>query len=148
MFVAVERNGSVWSALIRSDSIKNIRPIVNQFVHKDSHLRTDKLRAYKKIGKDYPSHEWVNHLNKEYARGDVHNNTAESFNAILERAKQGVFHYMSKQHLKRYLDEIGFRWNHRVPVRKKKRRSQNCNGTDTGNFNAQIVDIRSLLHSG
>ncbi|CAB1075410.1 ISSpo8, transposase, partial [Olavius algarvensis Delta 1 endosymbiont] len=48
----------------------------------------------------------VNHSAKEYARGDVHNNTAESFNSILERAKQGVFHYMSSKHLPRYLNEI------------------------------------------
>ena len=26
-----------------------------------------------------------------------------------------VFHYLSKKHLSRYLHEIGFRWDHRVP---------------------------------
>jgi len=51
---------------------------------------------------------------KEYARGEAHNNTAESFNANLERAKLGVFHYMSKKHLARYLHEACFRWNHRI----------------------------------
>ncbi len=124
MFVGVERNGSVRSALIKNDSIKNLMPMVNKFVHKDSHLRTDQLHAYKTIGADYASHESVNHLNKEYARGDVHNNTAESFNATLERAKQGVFHHMSKKHLKLYLDEIGFRWNHRVPISKKTKKGE------------------------
>ena len=34
---------------------------------------------------------------------------------MLERAKQGVFHYLSKKHLSRYLHEIGFRWNQREP---------------------------------
>jgi hypothetical protein len=67
------------------------------------------------IGKKYASHQWVNHQGKEYARGDTRNNTAKSFNAILERAKQGVFHYLSKKHLSRYLNEIGFRWNQREP---------------------------------
>jgi len=115
-------------------------PVVNKFVHKDSHLRTDQLHAYKKIGQDYASHEWVNHLNKEYARGDVHNNTAESFNATLERAKQGVFHYMSKKHLKCYLDEIGFRWNHRVPIKRK---------TKKGNFKIVMeqLPVISMLRS-
>jgi hypothetical protein len=47
------------------------------------------------------AHDWFNHSHKEYARGDIHNNTAESFSAILERAKQGVFHYLSKKHLSR-----------------------------------------------
>jgi thermostable 8-oxoguanine DNA glycosylase len=73
------------------------------------------LHAYKLIGKKYASHQWVNHQRKEYSRGDTHNNTAESFNAMLERAKQGVFHYLSKKHLSRYLHEIGFRWNQREP---------------------------------
>ena len=76
---------------------------------------TDENRAYVSIGQGFSGHQWVNHSHKEYARADAHNNTAESFSAILERAKQGVFHYLSKEHLYRYLHEIGFRWNHRVP---------------------------------
>lgn len=119
MLVAVERNGSVRTAPVENDSIENLKPVINKFVHKDSHLRTDQLHSYKEIGKEYASHESVNHLDKEYVRGDVHNNTAESFNALIERAKQGVFHYMSKKHLKHYLNEIEFRWNHRVAVIKK-----------------------------
>jgi hypothetical protein len=47
--------------------------------------------------------------------GDTHNNTAEFFSAILERTKQGGFHYLGKKQLHRYLHEIGFIWNHRVP---------------------------------
>ncbi len=103
------------SAPVQSDSFVNLSPVVDRFVDKQSHLKTDELHAYKMIGKEYASHQWVKHLNKEYSRGDIHNNTAESFNAILERAKQGVFHYLSKKHLSRYLHEVGFRWNQREP---------------------------------
>jgi hypothetical protein len=105
----------VRSAPVESDSIANLSPVINQFVDKRAHLKTDELHAYKLIGKKYASHQWVNHQSKEYSRGDTHNNTAESFNAMLERAKQGVFHYLSKKHLSRYLNEIGFRWNQRDP---------------------------------
>lgn len=115
MLVAVERNGPVRSAPVDSDSIANLSPVIERFVDKCAHLKTDELHAYKIIGKDYASHQCVNHQRKEFSRGDTHNNTAESFNAILERAKQGVYHCLSKKHLCRYLDEIGFRWNHRVP---------------------------------
>jgi len=45
-------------------------------------------------------------------------NTSESFSAILERDKQGVFHYLSKKHISRYLDEFTFRWDHRIPENK------------------------------
>ena len=34
---------------------------------------------------------------------------------------EGVFRYLSKKHLSRYLHEIGFRWNHRVPRLKIKK---------------------------
>jgi len=113
--VAVERNGPVRTVPVASDKIAELSPQVKRFVDKDAYLITDENRAYRSIGKHFAAHDWVNHSHKEYARGDVHNNTAESFSAILERAKQGVFHYLSKKHLSRYLHEIGFRWDHRVP---------------------------------
>lgn len=118
VLVAVQRMGQARSALINSDKAEELRPWVQHFVDKDAHLMTDQNRAYQQIGKDYAAHSWVNHSAKEFARGDVHNNTAESFNSLLERAKQGVFHYMSQKHLKNYLNEIGFRWDHRTPTEK------------------------------
>jgi len=77
------------------------------------------LHAYKAFGKNYAAHDSVNHGAKEFSRNDVHVNTAKSFNAILERAKQGVFHYLSRGHLRRYIGEVAFRWNKRDPVEKK-----------------------------
>jgi hypothetical protein len=79
---------------------------------------SDQHAAYQVIGKAYAGHSMVNHLSKQYARGPVHNNTAESFGALIERAKQGVFHYMSRKHISRYLDEISFRWDHRLEEQK------------------------------
>lgn len=66
----------------------------------------------------------VNYQRKEYSFSDIHNNTADSFNAMLERAKQVVFHYLRKKHFSRYLHEIGFRWNQREPVWKKNRKGE------------------------
>ena len=122
--MAVERHGAVRTALVENDSINVLSPVIHRFVGKNSHLMTDQLHAYKKIGRRYASHQYVNHRNKEYARGEVHNNTAESFNAIVERAKYGVFHFWSKDHLKRYLHEFEFRWNHRVPKLKKTKKGK------------------------
>lgn len=82
---------------------------------------SDQLPSYRIIGKAYAAHSMVNHGGKEYARGPVHNNTAESFGALIERAKQGVFHYMSRKHTRRYLDEISFRWDHRLRDEKRTR---------------------------
>jgi hypothetical protein len=49
----------------------------------------------------------------------MHANTTESFGALLERAKQGVFFFMSAKHLDRYLHEFEFRRNHRIPEERK-----------------------------
>lgn len=59
-------------------------------------------------------HQTVMHSTKEFVRGQVHSNTADGIGSLLERARMGVWHRMSRQHLQRYLDEIGFRWNCRV----------------------------------
>ena len=124
VLVAVQRQGAVRSALVGNDSAAELSPWVERFAQKTAHLMTDENRAYLQIGKRYAEHSSVNHSDKEYARGDVHNNTAESFNSILERTKQGVFHYMSSKHLPRYLNEIGFRWNHRIPTEKKTKKGR------------------------
>jgi len=119
VFVAVERNGPVRAVPVNSGKLADLLPHIKRFVDKGAHLMTDELQSYRTAGKLFASHESVNHARKEFARGQAHNNTAESFNANLERAKLGVFHYMSKQHLARYLHEVCFRWNHRIPELKK-----------------------------
>ena len=78
--------------------MEHLLPYIDRFVDKAAYLMTDENRVYCTIGKDYAGHDWVNHSQKEYVRGEVHNNTAESFSAILERAKQGVFRFLSKKH--------------------------------------------------
>ena len=124
VFVAVQRHGPARTAPVGSDSIADLEPMVGKFVNMEAHLMTDDLQAYRKIGQKFASHQSVNHGKKEYARGKVHNNTAESFNAIIERTKEGVFHYWSKEHMGRYLHEIEFRWNHREPKVQKTRKGK------------------------
>jgi len=118
--VAVRRKGPVRTGVISGDSYAALAPHVKQVVSPDALVMTDQLYAYMVLGKEFYGHESVNHGTREYARGEAHVNTAESFNAILERAKQGVFHFVSRQHIPRYLSEVAFRWNNRVPVEKKR----------------------------
>ena len=80
---------------------------------------SDGHHSYKSIANQFADHQTVIHGKREYVRGSIHVNTAESFGAMLERVKEGVFHYISGKHLDRYLQEISFRWNHRVPMEKK-----------------------------
>ena len=140
VLVAVERHGPVRSALIESDKAAEMCPLVESLVQKDAQLMTDQNPVYQQIGKEYAAHSWVNHSAKEFARGDTHNNTAESFSSIVERTKQGVFHYMSKKHLPRYLNEIGFRWDHRVPVEKVTKKGRK-------KIKMIAIPVIDLLHS-
>jgi hypothetical protein len=77
-------------------------------------LHTDEAQHYKKIGRTFAGgHEHVTHSRNEYARGSVHNNTAESFNGLFKRCVQGAWHHISRDHLSRYLDEQCFRWSNK-----------------------------------
>ena len=51
-------------------------------------------------------HHRVDHDAGEYARGEAHVNTAESFFALLKRGIVGSFHHISPEHLHRYCDEF------------------------------------------
>jgi hypothetical protein len=113
--IAAQRGGPVRAAIVESEKVSVLSPLMESFVQKDACLMADKSRSHQNIAKSYAAHEFVNHGSKEFVRGDVHINTTESFGALLERAKQGVYHYLSEKHLFRYLNEISFRWNHRIP---------------------------------
>ena len=71
-------------------------------------------RAYNGIGEEFAGgHERVRHSAKEYARGDVNTNTAESSFAIVKRGIIGTCHNMSREYLHRYLWQFDFVWNSR-----------------------------------
>ena len=111
--------------LISNDSVADLKPFILKTVASSANLMSDEHSAYQIIGRDFASHQSVRHGQKEYARGDVHNNTAESFHSTLERAKFGVYHWMSKRHLPLYTAEAVFHWNQRAPEEKTIQRGKN-----------------------
>lgn len=122
---AVERQGAVKAHMIVSNSVADLRPFIESAVSPSAHLMSDEHTAYRVIGRAFAAHGSVKHGQKEFARGDVHSNTAESFHASLERAKQGVYHYMSPDHLPLYMAEAAFHWNQRRPETRVIRRGKN-----------------------
>ena len=109
----VERNGEKRSFHVANVTAKTVAPILREQVAKKARLITDEAKVYKKLGKEFGSHESVNHSAGEYARGDVTTNTVESSFAILKRGLYGTFHHVSEAHLQRYATEFDFRWNTR-----------------------------------
>jgi hypothetical protein len=83
-------------------------------VARGTDIHSDDHRAYLGVEKiTGGKHSAVKHSIGEYANAGVHNNTAESWNALLERSIVGAFHHVSPEHLPRYCDEVAFRWDRR-----------------------------------
>jgi len=115
ILVTVERKGQVYPVAVEKVKTATIMPVIDAAIDTNADLMTDKSNVFHKPGKQFFSHKSVYHMANEFVRGATHINTAESFGAMLERAKIGVFHFMSSKHLDRYLSELSFRWFHRDP---------------------------------
>lgn len=114
LVVLVERNGRAKTRVVANVAGATLKREIRRGVHRSARILTDEWGGYNGIGLDFEGeHETVCHSRGEYARGDVHSNTAESFFALLKRGIVGAFHHVSKEHLWRYADEFEFRWNHR-----------------------------------
>lgn len=109
--VLVERGGRARAKVVADVSGPTLKRVLTSNVNTYSTLMTDQYIAYRGVGMPFAGHERVNHSAGEYARGDAHVNTAESFFALLKRGIVGSFHNVSKRHLPRYVEEFSWRWN-------------------------------------
>ena len=122
----VERGGSARSFHIDSTSIANIAPILRQNIRRESGLMTDEARHYMETGREFASHDAVNHTDKEYVRmeypltGDpaktITTNTVEGYYSIFKRGMKGIYQHCKEKHLHRYLSEFDFRYSNRIAV--------------------------------
>ncbi|WGS20815.1 MULTISPECIES: IS1595 family transposase [unclassified Bradyrhizobium] len=115
----VERGGSARSFHIDSTSIADIAPILRTNIRRESKLMTDEARHYMEVGREYDSHQAVNHGQEEYVRygSDViTTNTVEGYYSIFKRGMKGVYQHCAEKHLHRYLAEFDFRYSNRVAL--------------------------------
>ena len=88
----VERGGRVRSKVVNNVSEKSVAKILKANISPDANLNTDQSYLYKKIGKNFASHDVVNHSKEEYARHDLETgrlattNTVEGFFGNSKRA--------------------------------------------------------------
>lgn len=109
----VERNGEKRSFHVANVNGATLKAVLKSQVAPSARLMTDESSLYRWAKGHFASHETVNHAVKEYARGEVTSNTAESSFALLKRGLVGTFHSVSEKHLQRYLNEFDFRWTTR-----------------------------------
>lgn len=112
----VERGGKVRSFHVPNVTAATLKPIFKGQIDADSRLMTDEASQSTKVGWEFGEHGVVSHGIGEYVRGDIHTNTVESYFAIFKRGLKGSYHHISRQHLKGYLCEFDFRYNHRTAL--------------------------------
>jgi transposase-like protein len=122
----VERGGSARSFHIDSATIAQIAPILRQNASRKSRLMTDEANIYKEVGREYDTHDAVNHKSKEYVRYGakfpemtldvITTNTVEGFYSIFKRGMKGIYQHCSEKHLHRYLSEFDFRYSNRIAL--------------------------------
>jgi transposase-like protein len=119
----VERGGRARSFHIDSTTVARIVPIVRANIAKESALMTDEARFYQRVGKEFASHDRVEHSAKEYGRTEtnangerikINTNTVEGYYSIFKRGMKGVYQHCAEHHLHRYLAEFDFRYTNRI----------------------------------
>ena len=105
-----QRGGEVRAKIIAHNGSEQLHPGIQTNVAPGSVVYTDEHRGYN--GLEGYTRFAVNHSGKTYVEGDAHTNGIESFWALFKRGYHGVYHWMSKKHLQRYVDECAYRLNH------------------------------------
>jgi transposase-like protein len=113
IFSLVERGGQVRSFHVQSVAGDTLKPIMRAQIAQDTHIMTDDMGGYKGLEADFESHDVVCHSQGEYVRGRIHTNTIENYFSILKRGLRGVYQHVGANHLRRYIAEFDFRYNHR-----------------------------------
>ena len=115
----IERDGRAASFHVAKVTAKTIRPLIMTHVSRASALMTDESSLYTKLGREFASHQAVDHSRDKYSYYDkgtdrvASTNVSENFFSILKRGINGVYHSVSEAHMHRYLKEFDFRYNKR-----------------------------------
>lgn len=112
----VERGGKARVFHVGNADKVTVARIVRENVAPESRLHTDESRLYVGAGKAFATHETVKHSAGEYARDDVHTNSAEGFFGVFKKGMSGVYQHCGEKYLNRYLDEFAFRHNTRAKL--------------------------------
>jgi transposase-like protein len=114
VFCAVQRQGELRRRVVADVTAATLQGAIREEVDSRARIMTDEYSAYRGLKKNWEGgHATVSHRTNEYARGDVHVNTAESSHALVKRGIVGIYHNISREYLHRYLWQYDFLWNNR-----------------------------------
>lgn len=113
IFGMVERKGEVMAFAVPDTKTETLETIIKKFIRVNSEVFTDEHNSYSRLGGNGYTHNVVRHNDGEYVVGECYTNTIEGFWSQFRRMVFGVYHYISKKYLQRYIDEEVYRWNTR-----------------------------------
>ena len=113
IFGMIQRMGNIVAMATKDTKAEILMPIIKQFVAENTVVYTDELSSYNRLSKENYIHGVVHHNDNEFVVGDIFTNTIEGFWSHFKKMVFGTYHYVSKKHLQRYIDEEVFRWNTR-----------------------------------
>lgn len=116
VFGLKNRDGEIRAHVVQSVRAADLHASIGQNVAPGARVITDSWVGYNGL-KGY-AHTVVNHSHGEYVNGTAHTNGIESFWALFKRGYHGIYHWMSRPHMQRYVDEFAFRFNHRASAMK------------------------------
>ena len=110
----VERQGHVVAKVVPNLKIKTVMPIIRENIPSThTEVYTDELAVYERVHWAGYKHRTIRHGQGVYGIGSIHTNTIEGFWSLVKRGLDGVFHSVSPKYLESYINEYGFRYNHR-----------------------------------
>ena len=112
VFGMLERSGHVIAKVVENTKKRTLQPIIIANVAPTAHVMTDEWTAYFMLDK-HRKHSRVSHSAKQYVDGMVHTQGIENFWSQMKRGLNGIYHWVSTQHLQSYVDEFSLRYNSR-----------------------------------
>ena len=145
VFTLVERGGSARSFHVDGTTLGTLLPIIRVNISRESNLMSDQASWYKNVGKEFTSHETVEHADHEYVRYAqpyvIHTNTVEVLNfqardeghlsALLRKALASVF--------------VGIRLSLQLP-REARIHRRNARRQSVARYSWQAVNLPQTSH--
>ena len=106
----LQKGGALVTRVVQNTHTMTLMPLVRRFIKPGSTIYSDEWKAYNQLYKYY-NHEKVFHASGQYINGEATTNAVENAWSHLKRSIIGIYHFVSRKHLQKYVDEFTYRLN-------------------------------------